>query len=230
MGALIEQVKVLCRGEPGMIRSAFERRGAWMWFCVAVIISGSGMYGATIGLGRAPLQAFYTAVKFPLLILFTAAGNALLNGMLAQLLGLGISIYQSSLAVVTSFALASVVLASFSPVTLFLWFNTPSYTSPDAVLAHNFTLVSHVFLIAFAGITANSALYRLLAELGGSRTTGAKILGAWLLGNMFLGCQLSWVMRPFIGSPGLPVEFFRADAFRGNFYEATLRALINLLQ
>ena len=53
---------------------------------------------------------------------------------------------------------------------------------------------------------------------------------SWLAGNMFLGCQLSWIMRPFIGSPGLPVEFFRSDAFRGNFYETTLRALTNLLQ
>ena len=230
MGTLIEQLKVLCRGEPETIRSAFDNQSSWMRFCLFAIVVGSGIYGATIGLGRAPIQAFYTAVKFPLLILATTAGNALLNGMLAQLLGLGISFTRSSLAVLTSFALASVILASLSPVTLFMWFNTPSYTSPDALVAHNFTLVTHVFLIAFAGVTANAALYRLLTAFGGSRATGAKILGAWLLGNMFLGCQLSWVMRPFIGSPGLPVEFFRTDAFHGNFYETTLRALMTLLQ
>lgn len=223
-------LKVLCQGRPEEIQSALERPYHWLLFCLAVILAGSGAYGATIGIGRAPLQALYTAIKFPLLILITTAGNALLNGMLAQLLGLGISFQRSALAIVTSFALASAVLASLSPVTLFMWFNTPSFTAKGAVLAHNFTLVTHVFLIAFAGITANTALYRLLAEWGGSRSTGARILGAWLTGNMFLGCQLSWIMRPFVGSPGLPIEFFRSDAFRGNFYETTFRALMNLLQ
>lgn len=226
----MEELKVLCRGEPAAIRAAFDRKGSWLRFCLVVIVAGSGIYGATIGLGRSPLQALYTAVKFPLLILLTTVGNALLNGMLAQLFGLGISFYQSSLAIATSFALASAVLASLSPVTLFMWFNTPSYASPDAVLAHNVTLVTHVCIIAFAGVTANSALQRLLADLSGDRATGTRVLGSWLLGNMFLGCQISWIMRPFIGSPGLPVEFFREDAWRGNFYEATLRALCNLLQ
>ncbi len=230
MGANIDRLKVLCRGEPDEIRGLSVREGSWLLFCIAVILAGSGIYGATIGLGRAPLQALFTAAKFPLLILLTTAGNALLNGMIAQLLGLGISFRQSALAVITSFALASIILASLSPVTLFLWLNTPSYTSPDALAAHNFTLLTHVFLIAFAGTTANAALSRILADMGGSRRTAARILGSWLLGNMFLGCQLSWIMRPFIGSPGLPVEFFRADAFRGNFYETTFRALMNLLQ
>jgi len=226
----MRELKVLCQGRPEEIRAALDQPWQWTWFCTAVIVAGSGAYGATIGLGRAPLQAAYTAVKFPLLVLLTTVGNALLNGMLAQLLGLGISFRRSALAIVTSFALASAVLASLSPVTLFMWFNAPSFSSAGAVAAHNFSLVTHVVLIAFAGITANTALYRLLVEWGGSRATGARILGAWLTGNMFLGCQLSWIMRPFVGSPGLPVEFFRSDAFRGNFYETTLRALVNLVQ
>lgn len=79
-------------------------------------------------------------------------------------------------------------------------------------------------------MTANFALYRLLAELRGTRATGARILGSWLLGNMFLGCQLSWIMRPFIGSPSLPVTFLREDAFSGHFFETTLQALMNLLR
>ena len=37
------------------------------------------------------------------------------------------------------------------------------------------------------------------------------------------------VMRPFIGSPGLPVQFLRPNAFQGNFYESLLRSLMNLL-
>jgi hypothetical protein len=230
VSAIVDRLRLLCTGDPEGTRRAFASNRSWPWFSLAVIVAGSGVYGAMIGLGRAPLQAAYTALKFPLLILLTTAGNALLNGMLAQLLGLGISFRQSTLAIVTSFAVASTVLASLSPVAFFLWWNTPPFTSPHAVVAHNATLVTHVALIAFAGAAGNAALYRLLALLSGSRAVAGRILAAWLLGNMFLGCQLSWIMRPFIGAPTLPVEFFRADAFRGNFYEATFRALANLMR
>ena len=90
MNTLIAQLKVLCKGKPEEIRAALERPHHWLRFCVTVILAGSGVYGATIGIGRAPLQAFYTAVKFPLLILLTTAGNALLNGMLAFFQGRGV--------------------------------------------------------------------------------------------------------------------------------------------
>ena len=68
-------------------------------------------------------------------------------------------------------------------------------------------------------------LYRLLERVSGNRTTARRVLLGWLGGNFLLGSQLAWVLRPFIGSPGLAVEFLRADPLRGNFYEAVGRAL-----
>jgi hypothetical protein len=85
-----------------------------------------------------------------------------------------------------------------------------------------------VAVISFAGIAANVRLLQLLRQLSGSRTIARRILLAWLAGNLFLGSQLSWILRPFIGSPGLPVEFLRGDALRGNFYEAVFHALKHL--
>jgi hypothetical protein len=52
---------------------------------------------------------------------------------------------------------------------------------------------------------------------------------AWLAGNLFFGSQLTWILRPFIGAPGLPVEFVRATAFKGNFYETVFHSLMRLL-
>lgn len=221
---------VLCRAEPAKLRDALASDREWPVFLLAAIVAGSGAYGATIGLGRAPLQAAFTALKFPLLMLLTTAGNALLNGMLAQLLGLGISFRQSALAIATGFAVASAVLAGLAPMALFLWWSTPSFASGQALVAHNATLVAHVGLVALAGAIGNLALYRLVASISGSAARAARILAAWLAVNLFLGSQLSWIMRPFVGSPALPVEFFRADALNGNFYEATWRAAANLLR
>jgi len=77
-------------------------------------------------------------------------------------------------------------------------------------------------------VTANLRLARLLVRWGGSAAVGRRVLFAWLLGNFLLGSQLSWILRPFIGSPGLPVEFLRENALKGNFYETVLGALRNL--
>lgn len=93
---------------------------------------------------------------------------------------------------------------------------------------YSFMQLTNVTAIAFAGITANLRLKRLLEQLGGSVAVGRRVLFAWLAGNLLLGSQLSWILRPFIGSPGLPVEFLRPNAFHGNFYETVFTALKNL--
>jgi hypothetical protein len=58
-----------------------------------------------------------------------------------------------------------------------------------------------------------------LTQLGRSKAVAARVLFAWLAVNLFLGSQLTWIARPFIGAPYLPVKFLREDAFKGNFYE-----------
>jgi len=224
MDTAVAKIMTLCRGEPGRLRSILAAPGVWTWFCALVIVVSAGAYGFTIGIWRDSTQAFYTAIKFPLLILLVAAGNGILNGMLAQVLGLGITFRESMTAVLASFAIATAILGSLSPVTLFVAFNTPPLGEAAEGSSHAFTLLMHVCLIAFAGMVANLRLFRLLRSLCGDRRLATRILCAWLAGNMFLGAQLSWIMRPFIGSPGLPVQFFRPDAFEGNFYESVLNS------
>ena len=82
------------------------------------------------------------------------------------------------------------------------------------------TLTLLVGVIAFAGIAANVRLLQLLRSLAGGRGGALRVLFAWLAANLFFGSQLSWVLRPFIGSPSLPVQFLRAEAFEGNFFES----------
>jgi hypothetical protein len=39
------------------------------------------------------------------------------------------------------------------------------------------------------------------------------MLRAWLVLYAFVGIQMGWVLRPFIGDPFGPVEFFRRGAW-----------------
>jgi hypothetical protein len=221
------------RGELPFLRAWSEgwqlRRVA---LCVGVICAGAGLYGAAMGCWRAPLAALYVALKFPLIILLTSVGNALLNAMLAPLLGLNISLRQSFLAILISFTIASAILGAFSPLVAFLVWNAPPMTADPSrwVIPYSVIRLAHVVIIAFAGIAGNLRLLELLRELSGNPAAARRVLLAWLAVNLFLGSQLSWILRPFIGSPVLPVEFLRPNAFQGNFYETVFQAVLGLTQ
>ena len=227
-----QEIGVLLRGE---LEPIIAWTGRWntrrFTLQIATIIVGTGLYGAAMGWWRDPQQALFTAVKFPLIILLTTAANALLNAMLAPLLGLNIPFRQSFSAILMSFVIAAVILGAFSPLMAFLIWNAPpmSSTTPSES-TYNFIKLTQVAVIAFAGITGNVRLFQLLSRLGGSRVVACRVLFAWLAGNLFLGSQLSWILRPFIGSPSLPVEFFRATALRGNFYENVFHSLLQIFQ
>jgi hypothetical protein len=224
-----QRLRDLCRGDHKVIAGWLEERGsAWILVCCAVIFCGSALYGASVGLWRAPEQALYTALKMPLLIFLTAGANALLNGLLAQVLGSGLSFRHSAIIVLLSFTLASIILGALSPIVVFLLLNSPALSSAGRSVGHSITLLSDVSFVAYAGIVANKRLLRLLQHVCTTPAAGRNVFWSWLAVNLLLGAQLSWILRPFIGSPGLPVQFLRDDPFRGNFFESTFRALLRL--
>lgn len=49
------------------------------------------------------------------------------------------------------------------------------------------------------------------------------ILGIWMVLYAFVGTQLAWILRPFIGSPDSPFVWFRGKS--GSFVDTVLRAL-----
>src|SRR5947207_377395 len=230
--ASLRQVPVLLRGETKPIAQWLER---WntprVLLYVTVILSGAGLYGAAMGWWRAPRAALYTAVKFPLIILLTTLGNALLNGLLAPLLGLNLRFRQSLQAILMSFTIASAILAAFSPLIWFLVWNVQPMTLGAQIPVQTYLSIqlTQVAVIAFVGIAANLRFMQLLYRMSGNTAVARRVLFSWLAGNLFLGSQLVWILRPFIGSPFLEVQFLRPNAFEGNFYESVLYSIRHLL-
>ncbi len=228
----LREIPTLLRGEPEPSNQAIQHctpRRVWLY--LAVIFAGAGIFGAGVGCWRGPLQALYTSVKLPLVLLLTTLGNAVLNGMLAPLLGLNISFRQSLTAILMSFTIAAVILGSFSPLLFFLLWNAPALGEKGDLSegAHNLILVVQSLIIGFAGVASNLRLGQLLCRLSGSPIVARKILFGWLAVNLLLGAQLSWNFRPFVGAPGLPIEFLRKNAFEGNFFEIIFNAARHLL-
>ena len=200
-------------------------------FCVVAIVVGAGSYGAVMGGWRDAWQALYTGIKLPLVILLTTAGNGLLNGMLAPLLGLNVTFRQSLAAVLVSFALTAIVLGALSPVALFIVWNTPplsvgtKLTSPE----YGFLQLTLAVFVALAGIIGNVRLLPLLRHWAQNAVVARNVLLAWLAGNLLLGSQICWVLRPFIWDAKRPVEFIGPEFFHGSFFETVFHAAWRLV-
>lgn len=208
-----------------------RRQGALLAFCVVSIITGAGSYGAVMGSWRDSLQAFYTGVKLPLVILLTTLGNGLLNGMLAPLLGLNATFRQSLAAVLVSFAIAAIVLGALSPVALFIVWNTPPLTAGTRLTSpeYGFLQLMLTVFVALAGIVGNVRLLPLLRYWAQDLTIARNVLVAWLAGNLLLGSQICWVLRPFIWDSKRPVEFIGPEGFHGSFFETIFKAIWRLM-
>ena len=155
----------------------------------------------------------------------------MLNGMLAPLLGLNISFRQSVLLVLVGFAITSLLLAAFSPVALFIVWNTPPLSAATRLASpeYGFMQLMLALFIGCAGIVGNVRLLPLLRQWTNTPGIARNVLLAWLAGNLFLGSQVSWVLRPFIWDPAGRIEFIGREYFRGSFYETVFEAARRLV-
>lgn len=215
------QIPDLLRGRPELLQGwVAGGESARLVLSVGVIVLGAGIYGAAIGSWRSAEQALYTAAKLPLILLLTTLGNALVNGLLAPLLGLNVTLRQSASAILLSHTLAAVILAAFAPLVFFEVWNLPPMGAVGSRTGYALLQVTQVGAIAFAGVAANARLLQLLRRIAASPAAAERVLLAWLGVNLLLGAQLTWILRPFFGTPALPVQFLRSDALSGNFFEA----------
>ena len=225
----LAEFPALCRGSHHLLeRWLTKDTYAGLRLCIPCIILGCGAYGFTMGLWRGGMMAAYVGIKFPLVIFATLLLNGAINGMLAMALGSGINFRQSFQFLLAGFALMSIILLSLTPVALFILFQAPGPDQSGASQRHNIILLCHTFMIAYAGIVSHRSLLGQVRHFATTPAQGTRTFFAWLAGNLFVGAQVSWVMRPFFGSPHLEIQFLRDDPLNGSFYDSVWRSISNL--
>lgn len=227
------------RSAPELLRARAEVVDHWLaearfrtaLCCVVFIAIGAGVYGAAMGWWRSPVQAFYTGLKLPLAILGTTFGNALLNAMLAPLLGLNFTFRQSQMAILLSFTITAIVLGGFSPLAAFVVWNTPPLTLATTRVApeYGFLQLTLTVFVATAGIIGTVKLLPWLRRWTNNLGVSLRVLVAWLAVNLLLGSQICWVLRPFLWDPNRPEEFIGPEGLSGSFFETVFEALRRLI-
>jgi len=194
-------------------------KGGGMAAALQVILVCGSIYGASLGAWHDARLAFYSAIKVPLLLLATAALTALFNWIIAALIGLPLKFGETIEMSLLPLAVASVILASCAPVIFFFDLSLPP-PMPSARTLHNLLYLTHTALVAGAGVTGTTFLQRRLLEVcNGDARLARRVHAAWIVAFAFVGGEVAWILRPFIGSVYLPVVFLRSDALHGNVYE-----------
>lgn len=162
-----------------------------------------------------------TAVKVPCLFLITLAIVVPPVYVSSTFAGARVRFDQMVALLLVSIAVTATVLASMGSVALFFSITTRSYA---------FIKVLHVAFFAYAGVAGLSYLirgYGMIINENEARPNPL-LFPAWLLLYMFVGTQLAWVMRPFVGNPGMEFQLFRP--FTGNFYENVWASIVEVVQ
>lgn len=181
------------------------------------------LYGAVMGSTHSLWQALSSGVKLPVLFLATLFVCAPTLYFFNVLFGSDQSLTQNIALILTALTVTAVVLLSFAPITLFFLLTTSAY---------QFFKLLNVAIFAIAGIMGVIFLsqgMQIVAAGPSSQRGGSRqwVLRLWIFVYAFVGSQMAWTIRPFIGAPSISFELFRQ--LGGNFYTNIFSSLGEIL-
>ena len=181
------------------------------------------IYGGLMGTfggveGDRLLQVVYSSVKVPLLLLATVLLSLPSFFVLNTLFGLREDFRESLRAIAASQAGLAIVLVSCAPLTLFWYASSSDYQA---------AILCNAVMFGVASVSAQWHLRRSYRRLIARNRRHRLILRGWLAIYAFVGVQLGWTLRPFIGDPSRPVQFFRGGEFE-NAYVIVSRMILDV--
>lgn len=204
--------------ESGTLRRLLQQLVFW-GATYGVTMGAFGLFAADAQLPTRGWQMLYAGLKVPMLLTVTFSICLPSFFVINTLVGLRDDFAEVLRALMAAQAAISIVLASFAPLTI-LW-----YVSNDD---YEQALLFNLVVFGSASLVGQGTLRRSYAGLICKYHRHSKLLNVWILLYAFVGVQMGWVLRPFIGSAGRPVEFFRPEAW-DNAYLHILNLIAHVL-
>jgi len=180
------------------------------------------LYGAVMGSSSSLWQTLSSAVKLPILFLATLVVCVPSLYFFSLLFGSNQSLSQNFAVIMTAITVTSVLLLSCAPITLFFLLTAQQYQFFKLLNVGIFAVSGFLGIVfLFQGMTAVSNPEK---EGQGTRNW---VLIFWMFVYAFVGSQMAWTIRPFIGAPEAPFELFRQ--LGGNFYANILQSIGEIL-
>lgn len=186
--------------------------------CGAIYGAMMGSFGGVAGDGWK--QILLSGIKVPFLFLVTFALCLPSFLVMNALSGLHHNFSRVLQAILGFQSLASIVLAALAPITLLMNFTTGFYS---------FILLWNAFIFGIASVSGHRMMAKLYRPLIDANPRHAIMLRVWIVMYTFVGIQMAWVLRPFVGSRGMPFQIFRSEAW-GNAYVEVARLILRVLK
>ncbi len=188
-----------------------EKLGEKMRAMLISSIAFFALYGAVMGSTHSLWQTLSSAAKLPALFLATLIVCSPTLYFFNLIFGSNQSLTQNLALILTAITVTAVLLLSFAPILLFFLLTTSSY---------QFFKLLNVAIFAISAIVGVIFLSQgmQIVSAGGREGVGARqtVVRLWILVYAFVGSQMAWTLRPFIGAPSMKFELFRQ--LGGNFY------------
>jgi hypothetical protein len=184
---------------------------------------GLAGYGALLGATHSLWQTLSSAAKLPLLFLATLMICAPALYICNILFGSNQSLRQSIALVLTAMTVTAALLLSLAPITLFF-----IITVVDQY--QFFKLLNVLFFVIAGGIGATFLKQGLQVMASSTQSKGQRhslAFSLWAMVYIFVGSQMAWTLRPFVGYPGAQFELVRQVG--GNFYTDILASIGEIL-
>lgn len=220
MLSIVREAEELLRGEPSAASGPLRGRLV-IRLVVAAVVCGT-FYGAVMGSfgGMRPLQMLYSGLKVPMLLLVTFCLAIPSFFVLNTLLGLREDFARAVRSLLATQAAVGIVLASLAPYTAFWYGSTGQYTP---------SILFNGLMFAVASVTGHAVAWRHYRPLAARNRRHRVMLVTWIGLYAFVGIQMGWVLRPFIGDPDQPTQFFRPSSW-GNAYVVVGRMIWQTLR
>ncbi|MBZ0137786.1 MAG: hypothetical protein K8I27_15580 [Planctomycetes bacterium] len=187
-------------------------------------VAGAMCWGAAMGshVGRA--HVWITLVKMPLFLLFTLALCFPLMHIALLVSGVNARVSQTLTIALSGLSTMAICLGALSPVVgLFC------VSAPIPSMASYLNLYVLCFCCGVvAGLSGLRVLSRGMKSLGQGRVGRALLLWAFIY--QFVGAQMAWVLRPWIGSSYGVDGYSLAHGLSGNFYMGVWAVLMRWLK
>lgn len=207
-----------------LLRARSAPSAASLRALVATAVVFGLFYGGIMGTfggvtGARFWQVVYSAMKVPLLLVVTFGLSLPSFFVLNTLLGVRADFAAALRALAATQAGLTVILASFAPFTVLWYASSTDY--PAAILFNG-------AMFGAASVSAQVLLRHGYRPLIARNAKHRWLLRAWLLIYAFVGVHMGWLLRPFVGAPEQPVQFFRSGTWE-NAYVIVARMIWHAL-
>lgn len=193
-------------------------RGQLLLILIAALI-----YGMIMGSYNGVAQCFSSGIKLVGLIFITLTICFPSFYIVQLLLGSKMKLRQLAIILLGGFVMLTTILVAFAPISLFFQLSDSPYS---------FLQLLHFFVFVFAGIWSMRTITETLKIACEKKNIypkiGITIFRIWIFILAFVGIQLAWNLRPFIGTKNLPFELFR-ESTQTNIYATLIGAIGKLL-